>query len=112
VCQRKNFSEGLEFWNKKYPGHSFHNYDYGDVICYKTPDMKCIWSSKGKHRLYDLKEDPGEVNSLYSASDPTSQTFISKCQEWIENVPKVIGEDETDFDEEMRKQLRGLGYLE
>lgn len=112
VCQKKNFSEGLAFWMDKYPDHSFQEYDLGNLTCLKNPKEKFIASSKGMHSLFNLQNDPGEINNLYSSDDTLCQSFLKKYKDWIESIPKIQGSDNKEFDEQMKEQLRGLGYIE
>jgi len=110
VCQRRNFTKGIDFWRKQYPDHSFERYDYGDLICFKTTRSKFVWSSRGKHGLFDLKVDPGETRNIYDPSRHSN--YVEQVETWIRNVPRVEGATPEDFDEDVRHHLRGLGYIE
>jgi arylsulfatase A-like enzyme len=111
VTQRRNFWKGLELWQKNYPDHSFEKYDYGNLLSMKTRTSKFVWSSKGKHGLFDLVSDPGETRNTYG-DDEGSRTWLARCTEWMETVPKVEGKGPGEFDEIVQKHLRGLGYID
>jgi arylsulfatase A-like enzyme len=111
VTQRKNFAKGLDFWRRKHPDHYFDAYDYGNLICFKMLTRKFVWSSKGKHTLFDLEQDAGETANVYGANE-RSRTYLSMAEEWIARVPKVRGGAAGEFDEKIKRHLRGLGYIE
>lgn len=111
ITQRRNFWKGLELWQKHYPDHSFEQYDYGNLLSMKTKVRKFVWSSKGRHGLFDLEVDPDETRNLYG-DDQRSGTWLARCREWMEKVPKVKGTGPGEFDETARKHLRGLGYID
>ena len=111
VTQRKNFAKGLDFWRKKYPDHEFEAYDYGNLISFKMSTRKFVWSSMAKHALFDLEQDPGETTNVFDA-DERSRTYLGMADQWIARVPKVEGGASREFDEKIKKHLRGLGYIE
>ncbi len=112
VSEKKVFGEGLDTWERKYPGHSFAEYDCGNLVCFKERNRKYNWSSKGKHKLFDLEKDPGETVDLYSAGDQGEYSgLLTRYETWINEVQKVTGASKTNFDESMKEQLRSLGYF-
>jgi len=112
VTERQNFAKGLDFWKRTYPDHRFENFDYGRMISLKTTTRKFVWSSKGRHALFDRESDPGETRNLYSEDDARSKTYLKRTLEWMEKVPKVTTGVTADLDEKLKEHLRGLGYLE
>ena len=112
VSEKRNFSEGLDVWEREYPGHSFTEYDFGNIVCFKDRNKKFNWSSKGKHKLFNLEKDPGETVDLYSTGNEEEYSdLLAVYETWINEVQKITGESKTNFDESMKEQLRTLGYL-
>jgi arylsulfatase A-like enzyme len=86
-------------------------------IAVRMEDYKYIWDSKepDKPELYDLVVDPGEqVNIFMDQAD-----VVNKAQECVNaHLHLVEGTQtngivrEVDFDEDIEKRLRDLGYLD
>lgn len=112
VTERKNFAKGLDYWKTTYPDHRFEDFDFGRMISFKTSTRKFVWSSEGKHALFNREADPGETNNLFHADDARSKTYLSRALEWMERVPKVGTGTTAELDEKIKEHLRGLGYLE
>jgi hypothetical protein len=113
VCQKSVFREGTDSWKALFPGDSFiYKFDLGDLTCLKFQDYKFIWSSKGGHALFNLREDPNETQNIYSEADESSSFYKTKYQDWFKSLPRMKGANDTDFDNAMKEQLRGLGYME
>jgi arylsulfatase A-like enzyme len=112
VTERRNFAKGLDYWKATYPDHRFEDFDYGCMISLKTAGRKFVWSSKGKHALFDRESDPQETANLYHPDDARSKTYLNRACEWMERVPKVGTGATAELDEKIRQHLRGLGYLE
>ena len=111
ISQRRNFERGIEFWRRKRPDHSFEQYDYGHLVSFKTRTHKFVWSSKGRHSLFDLIHDPGEMKNIYG-DDATSRGYLERCEQWKADVPRVGEKTLEEFDEKVKRHLRGLGYIE
>ncbi len=110
VCQRRNFTKGIDFWKKQYPDHNFEKYDYGNLICFKSDKTKFVWSSRARHALFDISIDPNEEKNIY---DPDLHAeYLMLAEKWIREVPKVESALPGDFDEDIKRHLRGLGYIE
>ena len=112
VTERKNFAKGLDFWKTQYPDHDFDQFDYGCLISFKMPARKFIWSSKGRHALFDLESDPGETTNLYVPEEARSLTYLNRAREWMEKIPRVPSKGVSEFDDKIKQHLRGLGYIE
>jgi arylsulfatase A-like enzyme len=112
ITERMNFAKGLDFWNSKYPDHRFEEFDYGCLISFKTASTKFVWSSKGRHALFDLRSDPAETRNLYDPEGGDSSAAVKKARDWMEGVPRVPTAGTAEFDEKIKEHLRGLGYIE
>ncbi len=75
---------------------------------------KVIWTvDAGRWELYDLREDPGELENLFQAGDEESETWRGKLRAAVAEFAgdgEDDGEDRPEVDAETRKQLRALGY--
>jgi len=112
VTQRENFAKGLDLWKEKYPDHSFDQYDLGRLVCFKSAARKFVWSSRGKHTLFNLEADPHEVYNLIDEDENRSRTFQNRAEEWMSHVPRIASTGINEFDEKIKQHLRGLGYIE
>lgn len=71
---------------------------------------KFIWSSNGKHELYDLLNDPGETNNLIDANS----VIAEKMSELLFRHAKPFQQGEqldTNADKEVLRRLADLGYV-
>ncbi len=101
------------------------NADYGSRFNRVRRSMvsgrhKFIHSSDGRHKLYDLQDDPGETTNLLTANPELAEPFLEyaatledaanrpRTEEELPDLPKR----HTDRDRELREQLEELGYLE
>jgi hypothetical protein len=112
VTQRENFAKGLDFWKERYPDHSFDQYDLGRLVCFKSAERKFVWSSRGKHALFNLEADPHEIYNLIDEDENRSLTYRNRAEEWMAHVPKIGSTGINEFDEKIKQHLRGLGYIE
>ena len=82
-------------------------------------DMKFVWSSDGKHELYDLSQDPGELRNLIDskAHAELSRDMEARLTDWFlgfeqDGSSEPRGDDSEELDEATKEALRSLGYLE
>jgi len=51
----------------------------------RTDDYKYIWSSDGKHSLYDVKNDPDEVSNLLTEEPQLAKELNDRLVQWFES---------------------------
>lgn len=78
-------------------------------------DDKLIWGSDGRHALYDLARDPGELNDRREVDSERAAALVRELDRLVsrlerENVVSLTPEQLRD--EETLKNLRALGYVE
>jgi arylsulfatase A-like enzyme len=87
-----------------------HRFDRVRAAIYDWP-YKYIRSSDGRHELYELAEDPGETTNLAPGNESLAQR-LSHDLATFQSSRIEAGEGEpAELDEELREQLRSLGYL-
>lgn len=73
---------------------------------------KYISKSDGEDELYDLREDPGELENLASSRPDIAGELRERLGAWQRTVAgDSLEAGEADYDEETLRRLRGLGYV-
>jgi arylsulfatase A-like enzyme len=85
-------------------------------IAVRTEAFKYIWDSKRPNQpeLYDLRADPGEkqnVSDHYPQEVSRFQASVDAHLRRVAETEPVTTAPEPEFDEEVRRRLRGLGYI-
>lgn len=96
----------------------FYNYDRR-LVSLRTTDKKLIYSSRGDHEFYDLKQDPEETDNLYgrlpeyAGLDELAISYYKKMDEFYQSHKDRIESDESlkIEDDNIREKLKQLGYL-
>jgi len=81
---------------------------------------KFIHSSDGRHELYDLEEDPDEVDNLLVGSPALAARWSEhfamvrpeERETGADTEPETVEHVDRDLSEEDREKLRALGYIE
>ncbi|MGA7668813.1 MAG: sulfatase [Nitrolancea sp.] len=72
---------------------------------------KYIWSSDGRHELYNLDDDPGEQRNLAASCAGTAGELHHLLFEWFGTAePRTTGVQAI-FDDTVSERLRDLGYI-
>jgi len=85
---------------------------------YRTATHKYIWSSNGRHELYDLVRDPDEARNLIEVEPELAQTLHQRLQEWLDSFPHAHAAPSAPLaaaateDGQLAARLRDLGYVE
>jgi arylsulfatase A-like enzyme len=74
---------------------------------------KLIHSSDGKHELYDLEADPREMRNLYEERRGVAERLGNSLDELLAASPDPFAKrGPPAFNEEVRRQLEALGYVD
>jgi arylsulfatase A-like enzyme len=78
----------------------------------RTLDYSFIWSSDGRHELYDLQADPGELHDLAADQPEVVANLARQLDEYLAAWPRLQPEqEETSLDQDVVRRLQALGYL-
>jgi arylsulfatase len=74
--------------------------------------FKLLWSSLGRHGLYELERDPGERDNLALRDRPRRERLTRLLEGYLDSLPGPgeAGPART-LDAETREALRSLGYV-
>ena len=75
--------------------------------------LKYVWSSQGRHALYDLADDPMELNDLSAERPEVLAAMAERLEAYLASLP-APGEagPEQEVTGEISEALINLGYLE
>jgi arylsulfatase A-like enzyme len=73
-------------------------------------NFKYIDSTAGKHELYDVSADAGEVHDLCSVDTARCSGMQRDLEEWEKAIPKTVGRGKA-IDPQTLERLRSLGYV-
>ncbi len=84
----------------------------GDWQALYDGDFKFVWSSLGRHQLFNLAADPGETRNLVSLDPGRRDDMAARLLEYLEGLPEP-GEASTgdEIDEQTKEALESLGYV-
>jgi len=79
----------------------------------RTADWKLVYDlSKRTYELYNLKNDPGETNNLIETEKDMFKLLKKKLEEWQARPRPRLIKAAKPLNEETKKRLRNLGYLQ
>jgi arylsulfatase A-like enzyme len=64
------------------PGRDHRGWDHA-LVAYRTGDLKLHWSSGGRHRLFDLRSDPGEDRDLAALAPDRAAALAREVAAWL-----------------------------
>jgi len=110
VISENYYTRAKDLYDKRW-GHRFNRVR---TAAYDWPH-KYIRSSDGHHELYDLAGDPLEAINLYSEGDPIATRLSATLARFqTERLAEIEGSSESpaEMNQELREQLRSLGYVD
>ena len=72
---------------------------------------KYILTSDGKEELYNVKKDKSEIDNLIDQNQEDADMMKKKLERWMSEAKRNSDNDRRVVDDEVRKNLEGLGYL-
>ncbi len=103
----------LEAWQKRWPERDFSRFDR-TFTTLRAEDWKLIVASDGTRELYDTGSDPGETVDLAAQRPEKVEMLLARLEGWRREVLAALPGDQGEIpamDEETRKKLRALGYI-
>ncbi|OGW13352.1 MAG: hypothetical protein A3G93_07885 [Nitrospinae bacterium RIFCSPLOWO2_12_FULL_45_22] len=103
----------IEIMAKRYPGSErYLNKFNRSLFAIRTSSWKFIESSDGRNELYNIRDDPGEVNNLINTQPAKARELERTLKEWKEsNNTRYIASEQKVIDGEVKKRLEALGYF-
>jgi arylsulfatase A-like enzyme len=79
----------------------------------RTNSHKYIWSSDGRHELFDLETDPGEERNLTDDQPELAAQMQGQLDTWLASFRHAETAEPTAAvdDQEVLRRLRDLGYI-
>ena len=94
------------------PGFDWRVYDRS-LHALRTATHKFVRGSNGTESLYDLAADPGETTDRLSAEPAVGAAMRARLAAWQGSFTAAdVGEPGPELDDEIRRRLADLGYLE
>ncbi len=95
-----------------YPDFDFSVYDR-QLLSIRSQNYKYIWSSDSKNELYDVIQDPREQHNIITTMPGLAIELENHLFQWYNSFEKSSPEapPEHEINNEIREQLKGLGYF-
>ena len=90
--------------------------DYGkrydrDMKALYDGDYKWIWNSNGEQELYNIKEDPGEMDNKWGTSPEIEQRMQARLDDLLAGATGPQSSAAMKIDDELKTRLEALGYV-
>lgn len=112
------YRPGQGLWQKKAPDFMPEFLDRYDrrLRAVRTNTHKFIWSSNGRHELYDITADPGETRNIVNLDVRRAAEMEGMLDDWLASFhrtePEAAYAVEDTADDRVFERLRELGYVE
>jgi hypothetical protein len=80
----------------------------------RTNNWKLLLRFQNELELFDLKSDPKEQHNLFAEKTEIAESLHEKLSTWVnkqEEKSKVFSTDKVQLDDELKKKLKALGYI-
>jgi arylsulfatase A-like enzyme len=91
----------------KYP----NEYGKGKEFAIRTDEWKFIFKEVEENELYNLREDPFEVNNLIAAEPELARSLEDSVYTWLAGSVSEGQSNKSNLDPETLEQLKSLGYI-
>jgi arylsulfatase A-like enzyme len=105
----------LKAWQKRWPDGDFSRFDR-TFTTLRSGGWKLIVASDGSRELYDTRRDPGETRDLAGERRDQVERLMAEMDAWRRMASAALPSGDGDgtvpeMDEETRKKLQALGYI-
>ncbi len=83
----------------------------GDWFSIIDEGWKYVWSSEGNHKFFNLNEDPGEENNLFTQLHDQARLMDDSMHEYLASLPLPGPQAPATIDKKMQATLKSLGYI-
>jgi arylsulfatase A-like enzyme len=112
VSELRQVQPPIATLQKRYPGFDWRVYDRS-LHAVRTVTHKFVRGSNGTESLYDLAADPGETTDRLFAEPAIGAAMRARLAAWQGSFTAAdVGEPGPELDDEIRRRLADLGYLE
>ncbi len=106
---------GIDLMKKKYPAFDTAQIDRR-MRMLRTRTHKLIWYDDGQTEVYDLRNDPEELENIADREPELREQLVARLEAWTESLgapPQSTAPTRAEMtDPQTRDQLRALGYIE
>jgi len=81
--------EFIKVMQELFPERDLSRYNR-TLVAYRRGGYKLQWGSDGRHALYDIAGDPGEVHDLASAEPARVQEMVRQVQDWLNRPARQV----------------------
>jgi len=100
-----------EYYNNWVNIRRYGNHFNRDLKAFYDWPFKFIWESNGKCELYNIEEDPYEVNNVVKEMPGKAGEMQALLDTWLASVTPVAPSISPEIDRTTEESLRALGYL-
>jgi arylsulfatase A-like enzyme len=103
----------LETFKRRVPeaGDSIYKYDRA-LRCIRTENYKYVQASDDRDELYDIREDPEELNNLILVKKDKANELRTELEKWLDRFAEAdVSGEMPEIDEAVKSRLEALGYL-
>lgn len=112
VSELRQVQPPIATLEKRYPGFEWRVYDRS-LHALRTATHKYVRGSNGSEVLYDLCVDPAETTDRLAAEPAQAATMRAQLAAWEGSFTAAAAvEPGPELDEEIRRRLADLGYIE
>jgi arylsulfatase A-like enzyme len=108
----KSSLDKISHLEREYPTFGWRRY-VQEIVALRKRDYKFIWSSEGRHELYDLCHDPGEARNLVTVDKAKASELRIMTEAWMRSFSREepVRAADGDLEGPVKERLRALGYL-
>jgi len=78
----------------------------------RTDEHKFVWASDGRYELYNLRQDPQELDNRIEAEPEVAERLRAELDNWLASINRLQMEAfEPELEEAVIERLKALGYF-